>query len=51
MMSLFKDALGQAEELDANQSRTNTIRDYQPLHLPDRTTPFQGNTRISGFCR
>jgi len=50
MMSLFKDALGQAEELDANQSRTTTIRDYQPLHLLDRTTPSQGSTR-TGFCR
>lgn len=52
MMSLFKDSLGMAQELDANQSRTNTIRDYQPLHLPDRTTPSQGyGSNSPGFCR
>lgn len=42
MMSLFKDTLATAQELDANQSRTDTIKDYQPLHLPDRSTPGQG---------
>jgi hypothetical protein len=49
-LSLYEKDLGQAQELDANQSRTNTLRDYQPLHLPDRTTPYQG-PRNSGFCR
>lgn len=50
MMSLFKDALAAAQELDANQSRTDTIKDYQPVHLPDRQTPGQG-FRQSGFRR
>lgn len=51
MMSLFKDSLGSARELDANQSRTSTIKNYQPLHLPDRSTPYQGPRNSSGFCR
>jgi hypothetical protein len=52
MMSLFKDSLGSAQEIDANQSRTNTIRDYQPMHLPDRSTPSQGyGGQTPGFCR
>lgn len=50
MYSLYQRELDEAKVLDANQSRTTTIRDYQPLHLPDRDTPYQG-PRNSSFRR
>lgn len=37
--SAYDSTIGSAKELDANQQKKDTLRDYQPQHLLDRSLP------------